>query len=142
MSRVFFDSMMFAYVLEGHPEFAEHVRGVFQRCQERGDALLTSCLAVGEVMVGGGTATSNASRVVREAIEEMGFTLVPFDQHCIEIFAKLRAGMRLKAPDAIHLACAAAARTDLFLTNDQQLLQRRLYVPGIQFIGDFTRPVL
>jgi predicted nucleic acid-binding protein len=70
----------------------------------------------------------------------MGFSLVPFDERCIEVFARLRGQMRLKAPDAIHLACAAAAGTDLFLTNDRQLLQRRLYVPGIQFIGDFTKP--
>ena len=90
----------------------------------------------------GGDRFKSISRVVREAIEDMGFMLVPFDEQCIETFAWLRSEMRLKAPDAIHLACAAAARTDLFLTNDQQLLQRRLYVPGIQFIGDFMRPVL
>jgi hypothetical protein len=30
----------------------------------------------------------------------------------------------------------------MFLRNDRQLLGRRLYVPGIQFIGDFTQPVL
>jgi hypothetical protein len=57
-------------------------------------------------------------------------------------FGRLRSEMRLKAPDSIHLACAAAARTDMFLTNDAQLLQRQLYVPGIQFIGDFTKPIL
>jgi hypothetical protein len=50
--------------------------------------------------------------------------------------------MGLKAPDSIHLACAAAARTDMFLTNDTQLLNRRLHVPGIQFISDFTKPIL
>lgn len=141
MSRVFFDAMMFAYALEDHPEFAPQVRRVLERCQDRRDTLLTSCLAVGEVMVG-----RDRGRVayegIRQVIEEMGFTLVPFDEQCMGTFAMLRAEMRLKAPDAIHLACAAAARTDLFLTNDQQLLQRRLYVPGIQFIGDFTRPIL
>lgn len=141
MSRVFFDSMMFAYALEDHPEFAEHVRRVLDRCYDRNDTLLTSCLAVGEVMVGGDVA-QGISQIARTAIEDLGFTLIPFDEQCIDTFARLRARMRLKAPDAIHLACAAAARTDLFLTNDQQLLQRRLYVPGIQFIGDFTQPIL
>lgn len=141
MSRIFFDSMMFAYLLGDHTEFGPHVHRVLERCYERGDSLLTSCLAVGEVMVGA-EQDRTVSDKARLVIEQMGFSLVPFDEGCIETFARLRAEMKLKAPDAIHLACAAAARTDLFLTNDQQLLQRRLYVPGIQFIGDFTRPVL
>jgi predicted nucleic acid-binding protein len=139
MSRVFFDAMMFAYVLNDNIEFAPHVHRSLERCYERGDTLLTSCLAVGEVMVGGEQDPRVADKA-RTVIRSMGFSLVPFDERCIEVFARLRGQMRLKAPDAIHLACAAAAGTDLFLTNDRQLLQRRLYVPGIQFIGDFTKP--
>jgi predicted nucleic acid-binding protein len=138
VSRVFFDAMMFAYALEDHPDFAPHVRGTLERCQDRGDTLLTSCLAVGEVMVGRDVQMADTQRLIRT----MGFELISFDERCISTFARLRAEMGLKAPDAIHLACAAAARTDMFLTNDRQLLQRRLYVPGVQFIGDFTQPVL
>jgi predicted nucleic acid-binding protein len=88
----------------------------------------------------GGEQDRRAADKAQTLIRSMGFSLVPFDERCIEMFARLRAEMRLKAPDAIHLACAAAAGTDLFLTNDRQLLQRRLHVPGIQFIGDFTQP--
>jgi predicted nucleic acid-binding protein len=141
VSRVFFDAMMFVYALEDNAEFGPYVDRTLQRCHERGDSLFTSCLAVGEVMVGGkqGAGTAENARTI---IRQLGFSLVPFDESCMQLFAKLRSEMGLKAPDAIHLACAAAARTDMFLTNDQQLLQRRLYVPGIQFIGDFTRPVL
>jgi uncharacterized protein len=40
----------------------------------------------------------------------------------------------------MHLACAASAGIDLFLTSDKQLL--KLDVPGIQFIADFTTPIL
>jgi predicted nucleic acid-binding protein len=141
MSRVFFDAMMFAYVLGDNAEFAPHVHRTLERCYERGDTLLTSCLAVGEVMVGGEQDQEIASKA-RAIIRGMGFSPVPFDEGCIEVFARLRAEMRLKDPDAIHLACAAAVGTDLFLTNDKQLLQRRLFVPGIQFIGDFTQPWL
>ena len=138
MSRVFFDAMMFAYVLENHAEFAPHVSRTIERCRERGDTLLTSCLAVGEVMVGG-EKKDGVSEEIASLIRQMGFRLIAFDEVCMPVFARLRAEMRLKAPDAIHLACAAAAKTDLFLTNDGQLLQRRLVVPGIQFIADFTK---
>jgi len=39
----------------------------------------------------------------------------------------------LAPADAIHLACAAQAGVDVFLTNDQGLA--RQIVPGIQFIA-------
>ncbi len=42
--------------------------------------------------------------------------------------------------DSIHLACAASAGIDLFLTGDRQLL--RMDIPGIQFIADFDMPIL
>jgi predicted nucleic acid-binding protein len=141
VSRIFFDAMMFVYLLEDNPRFAPEVKHTLERCYERRDTLLTSCLAVGEVMAGGRGDRSDAE-IARSTIREMGFSLVPFDENCIAMFGTLRSEMRLKAPDSIHLACAAAAKTDMFLTNDTQLLQRRLYVPGIQFIGDFTKPIL
>jgi predicted nucleic acid-binding protein len=141
MSRIFFDAMMFVYLLEDNPQFASDVKQTLERCYQRDDTLLTSCLAIGEVMAGG-MAVRNVADVARSTIREMGFLPVPFDENCISIFAKLRSELRLKAPDSIHLACAAAAKTDMFLTNDTQFLQRRLHVPGIQFIADFTKPIL
>jgi predicted nucleic acid-binding protein len=141
MSRIFFDAMMFVYLLEDNPQFASDVKQTLERCYQRDDTLLTSCLAVGEIMAGG-TRVRGTADIARSTIREMGFSLVPFDENCMAIFAKLRSEMRLKAPDSIHLACASAARTDMFLTNDTQLLQRRLHVPGIQFIADFTKPIL
>ena len=141
MSRSFFDAMMFVYLLEDNPKFAPDVKRTLERCYERKDTLLTSCLAVGEVMAGG-TGDRSDAELARATIREIGFSLVPFDEDCMAAFGRLRSEMRLKAHDSIHLACAAAARTDMFLTNDAQLLQRQLYVPGIQFIGDFTKPIL
>jgi predicted nucleic acid-binding protein len=133
--------MMFAYVLGDHREFAPHVRRTLTRSRQRGDTLMTSCLAAGEVMVGGQQRDRTPDEI-ETLIRQMGFLLLPFDESCMAVFARLRAESRLKAPDAIHLACAAAAGTDLFLTNDDQLLKRHLQVPGIQFIADFTLPIL
>jgi predicted nucleic acid-binding protein len=141
VSRIFFDAMMFVYLLEDNAQFASDVKQTLERCYQRDDTLLTSCLAVGEVMAGGAKVRGTAA-IARSTIQEMGFLLVPFDESCMAIFANLRSELRLKAPDSIHLACASAARTDMFLTNDTQLLQRRLHVPGIQFIADFTKPIL
>jgi predicted nucleic acid-binding protein len=49
-------------------------------------------------------------------------------------YAKIRSQHRVSPADAIHLACAAEASTDLFLTHDQRLKGK--FVEGIQFIID------
>jgi len=78
--------------------------------------------------------------VLRQIIREMGFACLPFDEGAVAPFARLRSRERLKIADSIHLACAASAGIDLFLTGDKELV--KLDVPGIQFIADFNTPVL
>jgi len=134
MSRIFWDTMLFVYLTEGHTEFAPLVGDALEHSYRRGDTLLTSHLALGEVMAGGDLATRE---VARSTIVDMGFSFLPFDDKCVSTFSRLRSEMELKAPDSIHLSCAAAAGVDMFLTGDRQLLKRRLTVPGIQFIADF-----
>jgi len=65
---------------------------------------------------------------------------LPFDKGAVEPFGRLRGEQKLKIADAIHLACAASAGIDLFLTGDKQLL--KIDVPGIQFIADFNSTIL
>jgi predicted nucleic acid-binding protein len=77
---------------------------------------------------------------LRATIREMGFTCLPFDEGAVAPFSRLRAKDKVKIADAIHLACAASAGIDLFLTGDKQLA--RLDIPGIQFIADFNNPIL
>ena len=45
---------------------------------------------------------------------------------------RLRSDRGLRPPDAILLACAGAARVDLFITNDERLQSKR--VEGIHFL--------
>jgi predicted nucleic acid-binding protein len=90
----------------------------------------------------GGAGDRAKAETVRTTIVEMGFSFLPFDGSCAATFATLRSVTRLKAPDAVHLACAASAGVDMFLTGDTQLLNRRLHVPGIQFIAHFGMGVL
>ena len=58
----------------------------------------------------------------------------------MDLFGRLRAKHRTSAADTIHLACAAVAGVDLFLTNDKDLV--KLHVPGIKFIANFMSDVL
>jgi predicted nucleic acid-binding protein len=86
------------------------------------------------------SANPQGEATVRGAIREMGFSCLPFGEGAVAPFARLRANEKVRVADSIHLACAAAAGIDLFLTGDKQL--PKLDVPGIQFIADFNNPVL
>lgn len=141
MSRIFWDSMLFIYLLEDHPEFSERVGQLLDRAYNRGDSLFTSYLVLGEVMAG--TEKSKKPRnahPVREVFREMGFICLPFDEGAVAPFSRLRSKEKVKIADAIHLACAASAGIDLFLTGDKQLV--KLDIPGIQFIAEFNTPIL
>ena len=141
MSRIFWDSMLFIYLLENNPTFSPRVRLLLSRARRRRDALFTSYLALGEVMAGAEKSPKpQTALAVRDIVHEMGFTCLPFDEGAVAPFSRLRSRERLRIADSIHLACAASAGIDLFLTGDKQLA--RLDIPGIQFIADFNNPVL
>lgn len=141
MSRVYWDTMLFIYLLDGQPGFSTRAQELLDRSYRRGDFLYTSCLALGEVTAGAERSPDTGKALLlRKTIEEMGFSFLPFDRGSSEPFAKLRAKQGLKIADSIHLACAASTGIDLFLTCNRQLT--RLDVPGIQFIADFNNPVL
>ena len=141
MSDIYWDSMLFVYLLGGHDRYSARVEALLTRSYARRDRLFTSCLGLGEVMAGAAKSVPPTKpALIRNRIVEMGFAFLPFDERAVAAFADLRAVGRVKAPDAIHLACAASAKIDLFLTGDKDLL--KLDVPGIHFIADFDNSVL
>ena len=134
MSRIYWDSMLFVYWLEDNPQFSKRVGAIHAKMKERGDELLTSAFTFGEVLAGayraGAVRAANESRqLLRRVISE----IVPFDLDASEHYAKIRGTQGVAPADAIHLSCAAQARSDLFLTNDKRLVGK--FVPGIQFIA-------
>lgn len=140
MSRIFWDTMLLIYVVEGNPAYRQRVDELLARSWRRGDTLLTSYLSVGELAAGTEKSSPQKATTVITTLGEMGFSFLPFDKGAVAPFSKLRAGKKVRAADAIHLACAASAGIDLFLTGDKNLM--RLDVPGIQFIADFNSPIL
>ncbi|HUX27482.1 MAG TPA: PIN domain-containing protein [Terracidiphilus sp.] len=140
MSRIYWDTMLFIYLLEDHPVYAPRTRQLLERAYKRRDSLYTSYLALGEVMAGAEkTQWPRKALTVTEVVKEMGFSFLPFDGGAVTPFSTLRARQKLKIADSIHLACAASAGIDLFLTGDKQLT--KLDIPGIQFIADFNNPL-
>ena len=134
MTRVFWDTMLFIYLLQDEPAFGERVRHIRKRSLERGDEICTSALALGEVLAGvHRDKTPHDAIRVREGIVRSGVKILPFDLAASDRFGAIRARYRTSAADTIHLACAGAAGVDLFLTGDTDLLNLR--VDGIKFIA-------
>jgi predicted nucleic acid-binding protein len=126
--------MLFVYWLEDHPVYAKRVRQVLTKMEERQDHLCTSAFTAGEVLVGPYKVKSPAvAKQIREVFESQFVEVLPFTLATADLYARIRAQHAVSPADAIHLACAAEARTDLFLTNDAALPGK--VVPGIQFIA-------
>lgn len=134
MSRIYWDSMLFVYWLEDNPGYAPRVDVIRSAMEKRGDTLCTSVFTVGEVLTGPYTkgAVEMAAQI-REAFRAPGIELISFTADIAEQYAKIRGLHRVAPADAIHLASAAHAGVDLFLTNDHKL--KSLTIPGIEFIA-------
>jgi predicted nucleic acid-binding protein len=141
MSRIYWDSMLFIYWLEDSPLFANRVAALHDRMRERQDELITSAFTLGEVLAGAYRKSSApAADEVRAALLDLLSEVVPFTVEVADHYARIRGSTGIAPADAIHLACAAYARTDLFLTNDKNLVGRA--IPGIHFIGGLDSNIL
>ncbi len=141
MSRVYWDSMLFIYWLEDHPQYAKQVDAIHSRMKERQDRLITGAFTFGEVLAGtyrkGRAELADQFRtLLRSVVAEV----VPFTVETADHYARIRGALGATPADAIHLASAAQAGTDLFLTNDKSLVGK--IVPGIQFIAMLDTPIL
>lgn len=141
MSRVYWDTMLFVYWIEDHPRYAKRMRQLLEKMEARQDQLCTSTFAVGETLVGPYKSGSpEVIRTIRELFRPPLVEVIPFTLETADFYSGIRAKHRVSAADAIHLACAAQARIDLFLTNDTALIGK--VIPGIQFIAGIDSNVL
>ncbi len=138
MTRIFWDTNLFIYFLEGGP-FAARVRALRGRMAKRGDQLCTSALTLGELLVKPHAAGPEAVRDHIDALRRAA-RIIPFDHDAALHYAAIRAAGRIKPPDAVQLACAAAAEVDLFITNDDRLAGK--HVPGVKFIASLEQAFL
>jgi predicted nucleic acid-binding protein len=137
MSRVFWDTNLFIYLFEDYGPLSKTTVALRTKMLARGDQLLTSTLTLGEILVKP-TERGDIQLCSRyETAITAAALILPFDTKAARIYASLRSDRALRPPDAIQLACAAAAGIDLFVTNDARL--QRKQVDGIQFIVPLER---
>jgi predicted nucleic acid-binding protein len=142
VSRVYWDTMLFIYWLEENPQFGKRVDAIWSRMQERNDQLITGALALGEVFAGAYKQGASKERIqeVKAALEDLVSEVITFTAETADVFGRIKGSLKIPSADAIHLACAATARTDLFLTNDKSLVGR--IIPGIQFIAGLDSNII
>jgi len=138
MARVFWDTNLFIYLFEKNAEWSPRVIELRRRMLARGDELLTSYLTVGEVIA--------KPKQLNNTMLERSY-LNFFSSGCVELvgfsldaalrYGDIRSRERVRPADAIQLACASAARTDLFVTNDNRL--SGLVVSGVTFVTGIER---
>jgi len=141
VSRVYWDTMLFIYWLEDHPEYARRVDAIHSRMKQRHDQLITGAFTFGEVLAGAyRKGTPQLADEMRSLLRNAVGEVVPFTVETADRYARIRGALGIAPADAIHLASAAQANTDLFLTNDKRLLGK--IIPGIQFIASLDTQLL
>ncbi|SRR5579871_2523467 len=137
MSRIFWDTNLFIYLWEDYGMLSQAVSDLRMKMLRRGDQLLTSTFTLGELLVKPTVAgDTDLCKRYEHAIASTAL-LIPLDAAVAKIYASIRRDRGLKAPDAIQLATAASAATDLFVTNDTRLQNKQ--IPGVQFIVSLER---
>jgi uncharacterized protein len=141
VSRIYWDTMLFIYWLEDNPQYARRVKEIQSRMKERRDQLLTGAFTFGEVLAGVyRRRDAQRAEEVRVLLQGAVGEILTFDLETADHYARIRAAFEVSPADAMHLAAAAHAGTDLFLTNDNRLVGK--FVQGIQFIASLNDNVL
>lgn len=132
MRRIFWDTNLFIYLLQDSGRLSQQTVAL-RRGMGVSDQLFTSALTLAEILV---KPVESKREDLCRRYEEMlaqAATIVAFDRASARAYAAVRQDRSIKPPDAIQLACAAAAEIDLFVTNDDRLARKS--VPGVRFIA-------
>ena len=140
MSRIFWDTNLFIYLIEEFGDLSERVISLRKRMVERQDELYTSALTLGEILIKPLEVGDEVLARRYESALLQGAVIIPFDVEPARLYASIRKDRTIRPPDAIQLACAAHARVDLFITNDERLSMKS--IPRIQFISSLQRAFL
>lgn len=120
MSRIFWDTNLFIYLLEDKGDRTERVVALRERMIERQDQLLTSALTLGEILAKPLEADDGELMRHYEHAITANAAVLPFDQAASAAFAAVRQNRSTHSADAMQVACAAVAGVDMFITNNQR----------------------
>ncbi len=127
--RLYLDTNIFIYALEGYPVFRAVLTTVFN-VLDRGELIaVTSELTLAEVLVKPllDRHAERQAAYLQVLQPSTSLQIIPVSREILIAAARLRADANLKLPDAIHAATAQLTGCDQFLTNDARLTS----LPGL-----------
>jgi predicted nucleic acid-binding protein len=128
--RVYLDSMVWIYFLEGNPIFGPDANQLVAQLHAGGHVLLSSFLVEAEVLV---LPKRNDDRFTAASYKRFfssaGVVSIPYPPPSPDLYAELRAKHGTRPIDTLHATLAAAANADLLVTEDKKLLAAT--VPGV-----------
>jgi predicted nucleic acid-binding protein len=126
------DTVIFIYFIEEDPRFLPLLEPVFVAIDTGVIEGVTSDVTLLETLVGPYHAGDIPLAERYEAIltRSRGIHLVELRRSVIRAAAQLRAGLRMKTPDALQLAAALVSNCAVYLTNDRDLPP----VPGLRIL--------
>ncbi|HEY5056069.1 MAG TPA: PIN domain-containing protein [Acidobacteriaceae bacterium] len=132
VTHVFWDTNLFIYQWDVGSVFHRSVVQLRKKMVQADVQLVTSTMTLGELMAGPRRDGQEELAMRYRAAVAQSAVVVPFDDHAADLYSRIRAKSRIRQPDGIQLACAAAHGAELFVTNDGDL--QGLQIPRIHFI--------
>lgn len=137
LSRVFLDTAPVIYYVEGHPEYAPVLDGLFARLDQGSLVAVTSFVTLAECLVG--PLRDNDQRAVdlySKLLMHGRGVEYQHDSPLPMAAATIRASYGFSLLDSIQLAVAREAGCECFITNDAQL--RRFREVDVVVVKDFV----
>ena len=133
------DTNIFAFQLLDHPQYAPLTDLILRAVEAGRLKAVTTTITLAEILPRAEQEANAQAVIDYEAYLRLfpNLTLLPVDVELAKIAARLRARFRLKLPDALQIAAAAMAHTDVFITNDREL-QKKVVEPAIVLLADFV----
>lgn len=125
VKKVALDTNIFIYVFEQSPEFGEKSKGILEQVEEGNFSAIASSISLTEILV----KPIREGNISMEKQYKLLFThfpnlsIVPVDNSVAERAAYLRGKYGIKTPDALIVASAIMEEAELFITNDERLVQ-------------------
>ncbi|MDO8264474.1 MAG: PIN domain-containing protein [Gallionella sp.] len=128
--KVYLDVNIFIYALEGVEPWAVILREIFTGLEAGEWQAVTSNLSVAECLVRPfSLGRDDLVQLYREALSPRPhLTIAPLNDEILVSAARLRAQLKFKLPDALHVATALDQGCTVMLTNDAGFRK----TPGVQ----------
>ena len=119
---VLLDTMVWIYLLDAHPRYADLAAVVLRGVEEGGNAGIISSITLAELLTA--PARAGDERALRDyelyLAHFPNLTIAPCDAATARQAARVRAQTGLRLPDAIVLATGHLAGADVVVSNDKR----------------------